>query len=350
MLRIPGDGEASAPLVAPLQKIGFAEDDTPGPRDEKRIRSKRKRKEMEAQTPGWDASASSWRVSRKKGKRTLRTVALWSLAIAAVFGVSFFLFKGNDPDEATDKGGTAYDSEELGQASLLSPDEKLEDPVELPKIMQRSEAEFLSLAQPIAEAFLSATKVDQILPLIRNRERVETSILAYYAGGKIEPTGLSKFNATGQVSYKNSFAAVSILTTDFETKQLAFVDGTDGLKVDWESWVGWSEMPWDKLIESRPTRPVLVRAMLRWVDYYNFSFADDSIWRSYRLISPDGEHTLYGYVERNSLLDQRLRPGEQSAYVAVTLKVLFPEIGDTRDQVLIDNYVSDGWVLPEKVE
>jgi hypothetical protein len=336
--------------MAPLQKIGFAEDDSPDPRGQKRTRSKRKKKEKEAETPGWDASAGSWRASRKKGKRTLQTLAAWTLGIAAVFGITFFLVKGDEPKEIAASDEKRDDFDELVQVPLLMPDEDLQDKIELPKVMQRSEAEFLSLSQPIAEAFLNATSVDQILPLVRDGERIKAKILAHYPDGVIVPTGLSKFNATGRVSYKDSFAAVTILTPDFDRKQLAFVDGADGLKIDWESWVGWSEMPWDKLIESRPARPVLVRAMLKWVEYYNFAFADESKWRSYRLVSPDGEQTLYGYVDRNSLLDQRLRPGEQSTSVAVTLKIRFPEDGENGDQVVIEEYVSDGWVIPDKAK
>jgi hypothetical protein len=350
LLKIPGEGEDSAPLMAPLQKIGFAEDDTPDPRGEKRTRSKRKKKEKEAETPGWEASAGKWRASRKKGKRTLQTLGGWTLAIIVVFGVAFFLVKDNEPQETAEKSEKVDDFDELVQVPLLMPDEELEDPIELPKIMQRSEGEFLTLAQPVAEAFMTATSVEQILPWVRDRERVEAKIQAHYREGEIEPMGLSKFNATGRVSYKDTFAAVTILTPNFERKQLAFVDSADGLKIDWESWVGWSEMPWDKLIESRPTQPVLVRAMLKRVDYYNFGFGDEVKWRSYLIVSPDGEHTLYGYAERNSLIDQRLRPDEQNISFSVTLKIRFPEDGDSRNQTVIEEFVSDGWVVPDKAE
>lgn len=350
MLRIPGEGEEAAPLMAPLRTIGFAEDDTPEPSGEKRTRSKRKKKAHQADTPSWETSAGKWRASRKKRKRNFQTIAGWTLLIAVVFGAAFFLTNSDEPEQTTDGSGKVDDFDELTQIPLLLPEEELEESVELPKIMQRSEAEFLALAQPIAEAFFAASEVGQILPLIRDRDRVEAHIRAHYPDGKIEPTGISKFNSTGRVSYRDSFAAVAIQTDDFEKKQLAYVDGADGLKIDWESWVGWSEMPWDKLIESRPASPVLVRAMLKWVDYYNFNFSDESKWRSYRLVSPDGEHTLYGYAARNSLLDQRLRPGEQSATVAVTLKIRFPEETESRNQALIDEYVSDGWVIPDKAK
>lgn len=348
MLRIPATGEETAPLMAPLKRIGFADDDTPLPRGEKRSRSKRKKKKAEAEIPGWDASAGTWRSSRKKGKLIPHVIAGWSLVIAAICGVAYILVKIDGTGRTTEDitAGKA----KLSQVPLLLPDEELEDPIELPKIMQRKETDLLTVAKPIAEAFLTATRVDQLLPLVRDRERVQPHILAHYPDGKIEPPGLSKFNATGRVNYKDTFAAISIQTPDFKTKQLAFVDGLDGLKIDWESWVGWSEMPWNKLIESRPTQSTLIRATLKWIEYYNFDFSDESKWRSYSLISPNGEHALYGYAERNSLLDQRLRPGERSSSVAVTLRIRFPEDGETRNQTVIEEYVADGWVIPDKPE
>jgi hypothetical protein len=336
--------------MAPLRIIAFAEDDSADTRGEKRSRTKRKKKQKEAETPGWEASAGKWRASRKKGKRDLQTLAGWTFAILAVFTASFFLLKSKEAEVTTGTAGEVDDFDELVKVPLLIPDEDLEEPIELPKIMRRSEAEFLSLAQPLAEAFLSATTLEELLPLIRDGERMKPKLIAHHPDGKINAPGLSRFNPSGHVSYKDSFAAVSILTPDFESKQLAFVDGADGLKIDWESWVGWSEMPWQNLSESRPTRPVLIRAMMKSVNYYNFNFADESKWRSYRLVSPDGEHMLYGYAERNSLLDQRLQPREQSTSVAVTVKIRFPDEGDTRNQVMIDDYITDGWIIPDQAK
>jgi hypothetical protein len=86
--------------------------------------------------------------------------------------------------------------------------------------------------------------------------------------------------------------------------------------------------------------------MLKWVDYYNFDFKDEKAWRAYRLVSPDGEHLLFGYALRNSLLDQQLRPNEPGATVAVTLKIRFPKGDSSEKQVIIEEQVADGWVIP----
>ncbi len=347
MLRIPREGDETAPLMSPLKKIGFSEDEA-GSRGEKRTRSKRKKKEKEAEMPGWDASSGTWRSNSNRKSRTAKIFAVWicGMAFVAATVIGIVKLSEAEPADGVPQFATEQDQfDDLFGNPLIIPEGELEVEVPLPKVMKKSEVEFLAEAEPMAKAFLDAENTEEILTLVHDSERLRPLIRSRYPDGKIEPTGMSKFNSSGQVSYKDSFAAVTILTPDYETRQLAFVDGEEGLKIDWESWVGWSDMPWEKIVETKPKRPILVRVMAKWVDYYNFGFSSEDEWRSYRLVSPDGETTLYGYVERNSLLDQRLRPGEQGATVAVTLKIRFREDEAAPNQVVIEELVADGWVV-----
>lgn len=333
--------------MATLQKVDFA-DEGEDPRGEKRTRSTRKKKPKEAEIPDWDSSSGKWRSSRTSGKRTARVAVVWLGGAAAVAGAIFLFVHAAEgdkpaPDSAAVESQDQFD--DLVKTPLILPDEDVVDPVELPKAMERSEAEFLKLAQPLAERFLNAKRIEDLLPIVHDPRTVSPKIRAYYPTGAIESAGLVKFNSSGQLSYKGDFTAVSVETSGFGQKQLAFIDGGDGLTIDWESWVGWSEMPWSEMMEKKPVMPLLLRATLRSVDYYNFGFSDDSRWKSYRLTSPDGETMLYGYVESNSLLDQQIRPSEENATVAVTLKIHFPEDVKSKNQVIIDEFVADGWVV-----
>ena len=84
-------------------------------------------------------------------------------------------------------------------------------------------------------------------------------------------------------------------------------------------------MPWSEFLTKRPTEAVEFRVRLSPIDYYNFGFADDAKWQSYRLDSPDGEHSIYGYTERGSVLDARLRPPPDTKSMPVLLSLRFPE-------------------------
>ena len=314
----------------------------------KGARSRRRKKELEAEVPTWDASTGAWRSSSKGKGRVAKTALLWLAPLLLVVALVVGFVKSSDrPPESTvpESLGMQDQFDNLVGSPLVVPDEELEIARTLPKVMQKSESAFLATAEPMARAFLEAETAEDILPLVYQPERIRKLLQDRYPDGKIPASGMAKFNANGRVSYKDSFAAVTILTPEYESKQLAFIDGDNGLKIDWESWVGWSEVSWPVLLETKPETPVLVRVMARWVDYYNFGFSDENAWRSYRLVSPDGRHTLYGYVDRNSLLDQRLRPSEPTASIAVTLKIHFRPDEQSDNQVVVDSFISDGWVL-----
>ena len=53
------------------------------------------------------------------------------------------------------------------------------------------------------------------------------------------------------------------------------MDTPQGLKVDWESWAGWSEISWEKFLSMKPVSEHVFRVTLSAVDYYNFGFADE---------------------------------------------------------------------------
>jgi hypothetical protein len=208
-----------------------------------------------------------------------------------------------------------------------------------------SDAAFLALAEPLAEKFLAARSIGEMLPLLRDPERAEPRMRAHYGGDAIEPAGLSLFNTRSTVLREGPFLTVIVRTGDFEERIMAFVNTPDGLRIDWEGWAGWSAMSWEDFLAEKPTAPTLFRVVLRPVDYYNFGFSDDTRWRSYRLDSPDGEHSLYGYVERGTLADSRIRISPEIKMSAYTLYLRFPDDGGSRNQVLIERPAAESWFL-----
>lgn len=208
----------------------------------------------------------------------------------------------------------------------------------------RSMIAVLSEAELLARKFLSATSVEEILPIIRNPAVAEARIRKAHPGGKIEPPGMSQFNVNNAMINHGKLYSIPILTRDQESKSLALLETPDGLKIDWESWAGWSDISWE---EFRSTKPVVgheFRVILSPVDYYNFDFADDGKWKSYRLESPDKEYAIYGYVERGSELDRQILVDKDSNIALMLLSLKFPENAKSDSQVRIERLVCEGWV------
>jgi hypothetical protein len=217
-------------------------------------------------------------------------------------------------------------------------------PLPVVKDPQRTLAELTAEAEAVALKFLNAETVDEILETVRNPELAESRMRAFYPEGKIEAPGMSQFNSGAGLVTRGKLHSFPVLTRDHEERVLAFVETPQGLKIDWESWVGWSDIPWQKFLAEKPAGSHVFRVILAPVDYYNFGFSDDQKWQCYRLESPDMEHTIYGYAEKNSALDAKLRPTAGGQSVLMTLALKFPQDAQSDSQVEIERLVCEGWV------
>jgi hypothetical protein len=202
----------------------------------------------------------------------------------------------------------------------------------------------ISLAEPLAKQFLEAKTVNELLPIVRSPKVAEARMKEFYEGGRIQPVGLLKFNVNEEITAKGDQMSISVLTRDQGEKYICFVTTPDGLKVDWESWVGWSDIPWQKFLSTKPTTGHTFRVIVSPVDYYNFGFSDESKWQSYRLESPDMEHGLYGYVARDSEFSKSLRLDADQQAANFTLSLKFPPNSNSNSQVEIERLICEGWV------
>lgn len=200
--------------------------------------------------------------------------------------------------------------------------------------------------ESVVKSFLTAPTAEEALRHVRDPDKTALKLNAWLAGRTYTAPGfrevvgdsVSNPDTTGQVF------TVNVRTGDFELREIVVL-GTEGnLKVDWESWVGWSEMPWEEFQDKRPVEGKWFRVELSRVQYYNFDFKDDMEWVSYRLISPDGISSLYGYVPRLSPLDEKIRPVDQDGKDKLLLKLRFPPDASSNNQVIIEAVSGRSWV------
>jgi hypothetical protein len=334
LLRIPGPGVRLQPLVVPL-KGGAPEALVEDFSGQKGTKQRRKRKGPHAEKHEWDSGSTKKHGSGRREKRQMfwMTVGGATLFLLIVAGVVMTMLGGKEPDPIRPAGETVT-SPAVG-GSETNP----------PPVPKRSDAAILAEAEPLVRSFLDATRIEDMLPLVRNPEVAEARMRRQYPGGVIEAFGMAAFDTTSELSRHGSILAVGIRTRSYENRSVAFFDTPEGIRIDWESWVGWSEMSWEEFFSAKPETAKVFRVQLSSVDYFNFEFSDDIKWKSYRLESPDGEHAVFGYVERGSVLDSRLHPSPDVKQVALTLALKFPEDTTAGNQVLIENVIAEGWVL-----
>ncbi|MCP5531790.1 MAG: hypothetical protein H7A49_14235 [Akkermansiaceae bacterium] len=341
LLKIPRSGDNPPPLLAPVRSVAVAaplpEDVGEGPREEvaeetpvRRKRSSRNHRRGETH---------SWEANPRRHNRSLRLERRHMIyALAAGAGVLGLIL------------ASVWSLNRRERPEVLEPIAAAPAEPAAPRDEVMGDAEFLNLAEPVATAFLEARNVEEILPLVRHPETTGPRIRAAHPDGKLDPPGLSRFNLTNTVTHKGGIYQVAVETRDYDVRSMSFVNGPDGMLVDWESWVGWSEMPWEEFLAAKPAEPKLFRVIVRQADYYNFGFSDEEKWRSYQLDSPDHSHSVYGYAERGGICDERLRANPDAKESSFVVELRFPSDVDSRNQVIIDRVVTDGWAIesPEK--
>ncbi len=200
----------------------------------------------------------------------------------------------------------------------------------------------ISEIESVVKAFLEAPTAEEALRWVRDPAAIAPKI----AGKPYAAPGFKGLvdDAVTNAGLDARIMSVAVRTGDFEMRKIALLKEGGQLKVDWESWAGWSEMPWADFKREKPVEPKLFRVVLSRIDYYNFAFKDESEWSSYRLDSPDGSDSLYGYVRRTSELDQQIRPVDNRGKINLLLRLEFPPDSLSDNQVLIDSLAGDGWV------
>jgi hypothetical protein len=137
-------------------------------------------------------------------------------------------------------------------------------------------------------------------------------------------------------------------------------------KLDWESWVGHSEMPWSDFRAKRTITPTLFRVFVEEGNYYNYEFTDEKRYLSIVLRSPDGEQRLNGYCERDSRVGEAMRmltgslaPGDREnparlpalyqrgSQTPVTLQLAFPPAAQSDNCVIITDLITGSWLVTD---
>ena len=309
------------------------------PTDEpKKIRKRRKR-DRAKDAFSWEKESGPKLV--RKGRRKSKPPIFTIISSIITGGLLAWLY-------VKDAGSKSPQSDQTVEAPVVTPlppkpqaqtnrKELDTEPLEIP-------AEFIKKAEELAGKFLSAQSVDELKGFVRNPDITIPRIMKLHPDGKIDMGGLDAFNTTDQFVRSGEFISVSVRTQNFEERIMVFAETADGIRIDWESWVAWCEMSWEKFMNTKPTTGTLFRVKLNKTNYYNFNFSDESKWRSYILLSHDETHQIYGYIEQGSPAAVEIGSAIQPGDNYFTLSLRFPEKAESDNQVIIDRVINNGWI------
>ena len=208
-----------------------------------------------------------------------------------------------------------------------------------------------------------------LLPFVRDPERCEPLMRLYYEGWKAP----NPRSAPVVIAAKSKLGAAEVVLlfprgarSGTGAPAASFVTSPAGKWVlDWESWVGCSELSWEEFRARRTITPSIFRVSAAGGSYYNYEFTDSKRYLSVKVTSPDGKHVIHAFCERDSPLGQAmvlvitgkaavgplgaddLIPQGRNQPAAVTLRLAFPPAAQSDDCVIITDLVSGSWLVGE---
>jgi hypothetical protein len=201
--------------------------------------------------------------------------------------------------------------------------------------------------ESVVKNFMTAETLDEMKQFVFLNDALDKKIDAYYKDHPWKKPGFfSLFEDQLQVTPDGLVCQAKASDANFNERDIFLRTKGNSYQVDWESWVGWSEMGYEELRKSKPKQAVEVRVIVSAETYFNFDFPKEheNRWQSYKLSFPLQESALHGYVARAGKLDDELRMNVDEKERYMILRVRYPEKSTRDDQILVDSVVQVGWV------
>ncbi|HVJ46505.1 MAG TPA: hypothetical protein VM511_08990, partial [Luteolibacter sp.] len=209
-------------------------------------------------------------------------------------------------------------------------------------------------AKKIVEAFVTATKVEDVLPLVRDRERLEPVIRQHWKPMEAGAHWLVPDNSEWSIrkSEKREYGYLAGMLPDITPFRFYIVQQGDKALLDWEASTGYSETPFAELVKGKGNGGV-TRCFLSPGDLYGFSMPEAE-YQCFRLGSPDAENAAWGYVRRDSPLFEKITslfmqgaiPREILSEYPLTLTLGKAPEDSLPNQWLITEMLHMEWITP----
>jgi hypothetical protein len=198
--------------------------------------------------------------------------------------------------------------------------------------------------------FWGATSIEEKSAFVHDRTRVKPLLKRYYEDENHADIPHGPLRDVG--FYRMGTAMIQHRTYDQpgrdDVLELALRRQEDGTYVlDWESYIGASDLSWAEFRRIKPTLPVLFRAYAVLSDYYNYGYEDSSRYLCVKLLSRTSERPLYGYCDRNSAAARALAGIVNSTNtLPLTVKLSYRPATPSVDCVNLEAVISKRWLLP----
>ncbi|MEK7953819.1 hypothetical protein [Luteolibacter soli] len=214
---------------------------------------------------------------------------------------------------------------------------------------ERAARELVDRIEKVVHDFLAADTIEKILPVVRQPDRVKPLIEEEW---KVRPKRAMKFARLTTFQPASiaggNFWIIRAETRDAGSQNLIVEqNGDTDVRVDWETFVCYQPMDWDRYRTERPTNAMDFRVWVTPDSFYSHEFSNAGRWRCYRVNIRDSEESLFGYAPVGSDVARDLDEffkREPDGKATIIARLRFPAGGQSPRGVVIDKLVEPRWM------
>ncbi|MCP4846882.1 MAG: hypothetical protein GY899_02925 [Verrucomicrobiaceae bacterium] len=267
-----------------------------------------------------------------------------------IMGVALWILFPEPEDEGAVQGNAKQKQEKV--IAVVPPTADPPPPEKAPVLLMKSQsgesdAQRDLRARDSLGKFFSARNQSEMLPLIRDSERVRPLIEDYYSRYSFVMPGVSKIVRFQEIMINlKIFLIADIVLEGKGANTVVLQDAGEGFVVDWETYVCYNPMAWEDFYRKRPGQAMSLRVLATLDHNPGFAFPGEAEWVCVRMIGRDSEEELYGYVRTGSQTALRIQEMLEDEWeFPCILQLQFPEDGKGGDrQVHIKGLVMENWI------
>lgn len=272
----------------------------------------------------------------------------WSGPSHAISQAGYQLRGSSDPDT----GGESRSGSLPRVKTKVEPQPSTGEPshVTAPEQPANRQLTDLETAKKAAAKFLAAKTVDERVSLVRDRSLNEKRIRAYYALHGDGPVVYERIEARDVNLHGAFFYTFNVVLKNGTRREIMVGKAKSGQYViDWASFVLYSEMGWSEFRVKHPNKGVMFRLLVSQSDFFSGEFSNSQELLCLKLINPTEPDSpaLFGYLQKSESLGRILNGIMEKSHgraQQLMLKIAYPENGASDNQVLITEFIGEGWI------
>jgi hypothetical protein len=256
------------------------------------------------------------------------------------------ILAGGDESAKTPPLTHTFPAQSAGQQDALHP---TESGIKALPLLESSEEVVQALA--VLDQYWKTESWQGRVPLVAHSERVAALMKDYYdtQGAKDPVPGSLISKARYEIDGTEILYFSYNCSRPTGSLEIAMLHGPQGkFVIDWESLTGYGEMSFQEFRSKRPAKPVLMRAYVRLFEYYNFEFSDAKKYLCIKLMSENGDNSVYAYCERGTKLshwiENDLASTGPTGFKGYTMLISFPPNAQSNQCVNLDKVVAQRWL------